>query len=255
MRKGGNSLVSRHLNLQISRDSPQQSTGYFRRHSLMGLDIWQRIDDSFLWGHNQIERQDPMLKRLYSKGFPAVSSGNRKTINPRARWRRRRRFLVRALVLAAAVQGGAWGVAAADDQVARAATASIAPAVAERSNWEDGLSFETSAHRAWYNVFWTGKCSKLPFFDRLTCLKGRPTWAEVTQMVLAKAQPDARTAMHVRMIRLGRMIGHEWARHNDDRRIDSDDLVRWSEWLKKSADVSGAVDRMAESVQSKLVDR
>jgi len=221
----------------------------------MGLDICQRIDDSFLWRYNQIERQDPMLKRLYSKGFPAVSGVNRKTINPRATWRRRRRFLVRALVLAAAVQGGAWGVAAADDQVARAATASIAPAVAERSNWEDELSFETSAHRAWYNVFWTGKCGELPFFDRLTCLKGRPTWSEVTEMVLSRAQPDTRTAIHGRMIRLGRMIGHEWARHNDDRRIDSDDLVRWSEWLKKSTDVNGAVDRLAQAAHSKLEDR
>ena len=184
-----------------------------------------------------------------------MNSGNRKGLVPRATWRGRRRFLFRALVLATAVHGATWGLAAADDQVARAATASIAPAVAERSNWEDGLSFETSAHRAWYNVFWTGKCSDLPFFDRLTCLKGRPTWTEVTQMVLAKAQPDARTAMHDRMIRLGRMIGHEWARHNDDRRIDSDDLMRWSEWLKKSADVDGAVNRLAEAAQSKLEDR
>ncbi len=139
--------------------------------------------------------------------------------------------------------------------MARAAAASIAPAVAKRSHWEDGLSFDTSAHRAWYNVFWTGKCGELPFLERLTCLKGRPAWTEVTRMVMAKAQPDARTAMHDRMIRLGRMIGHEWARHNEDRRIDNDDLTLWSKWLKKSADVNGAVDRMAEAALSLLEQR
>ena len=192
---------------------------------------------------------------MYSDGLPAVNSGTRKRLDPRATWRGRCRFVFWALVLATAVQGGTWGPAVADDRVARAATASIAPAVAERSHREDGLSFETSAHRAWYNVFWTGKCGELPFFDRLVCLKGRPTWTEVSRMVLAKAQPDARTAMHDRMIRLGRMIGHEWARHNDDRRIDSDDLMRWSEWLKKSADVNGALDRTTTAARTKLEDR
>ncbi len=58
--------------------------------------------------------------------------------------------------------------------------------------------------------------------------------------------------MHDKMIQLGRMIGHEWARHNDDRRIDNDDLMRWSEWLKKSADVNGTVNRLAEAALSKL---
>ena len=54
------------------------------------------------------------------------------------------------------------------------------------------------------------------------------------------------------MIRLGRMIGHEWARDNDERRIDSDDLTLWYEWLKKSADVTGTVNRLSEAAQRKL---
>ncbi len=184
-----------------------------------------------------------------------MNGGTRKRMDPRATWRGRPRFLFRALVVTMAVQGGTWSLAAADDRVVRAANVSIAPARAERSHWVGGLSFETSAHRAWYNVFWTGKCGELPFFERLMCSKGRPTWTEVTRMVLAKAQPDARTSVQNRMIQIGRIIGHEWARHNDDRRIDNDDLMRWSEWLKKSADVNGAVNRLTEAAQSKLEDR
>lgn len=202
-----------------------------------------------------IERQDPMMKRMHSEGVPVVIGGSRKKIDFRAAYGARCRFLFRALVLAAVVLGGTWGHATADDRVARAANASIAPPIMERTDWESGLSFETSAHRAWYNVFWTGKCGELPFFERLICLKGNPAWTEVTQMVLAKAQPDARTDIHDRMMRLGRMIGHEWAKHNDDRRINNDDLIRWSKWLKKSTDVNGVVDRLAEAAQRLLGTR
>jgi hypothetical protein len=118
-----------------------------------------------------------------------------------------------------------------------------------------GLSFDTSAHRAWYSVFWTGKCSELPFFERLVCLKGNPTWSEVTKMVLAKARPGARAVLRAKMMRLGRMIGYEWARHNDDRRIDSDDLKRWSDWLKDGPDVASAVDRLSKVARHRLTQQ
>ena len=134
-----------------------------------------------------------MTKMVNSGELPAMNRVMRKRIVPRVTWRRHGRFLFRALVLAAAVHGGTWGLAAADDHVARADTASIAPATTERSNLVAGLVFETSAHLAWYNVFWTGKCEKLPWIARIMCLKGRPTWTEVTQMVMDKAKPDARS--------------------------------------------------------------
>lgn len=124
--------------------------------------------------------------------------------------------------------------------------------IGERSNWAGGLNFETSAHRAWYAVFWTGKCGELPFLERLVCVKGRPTWSEVTRTVLSKAPFGARTALKDELVRLGRMIGFEWARTNDERRIDNDDLERWSEWLKKDADVNSAVKRLAKAVDLRL---
>ena len=136
--------------------------------------------------------------------------------------------------------------------MAQAATTMIPPAIAQCSNCEDELTFETSAHRAWYKVFWTGKCSELPWLEQFVCVEGRPTWTEVTRMVVDKATPDTRTVIHDKMIGLGRMIGHEWARDNDERRIDSDDLTLWYEWLKKSADVTGSVNRLSEAAQRKL---
>ena len=74
----------------------------------------------------------------------------------------------------------------------------------------------------------------------------------MTQMIVGKAKPHTQTAIHNKMTKLGRMIGHEWARDNDDRRIDSDDLILWYEWLNKSTDVTGVVARLSQAVQDKL---
>ncbi len=161
------------------------------------------------------------------------------------------RALVQALVVLVAVHGAAPGVAAAIDETTGAANPDTALVPAGQADPTAGLSFETSAHRAWYSFFWSGKC-ELPFFERLVCLMGHPTWTDVTQMVLDKAQPDARAAMRDMMNRTGRMIGHEWARHNDERRIDDDDLIHWSKWLQDEPDVASAVERLFEAARRRL---
>jgi hypothetical protein len=162
------------------------------------------------------------------------------------------RLAISILVVTAVLHGTAFGVSASEDQLVRAASASLPPTAENLTKRESGLDFETSAHRAWYGVFWTGKCDELPFLERMTCMTGRPTWSEVTQMVLSKTPPDARRALHDRMIMLGRSIGFEWSRSNDERRIDTDDLQRWSDWLKESGDVAGTVDRLAETIRGRL---
>ena len=189
---------------------------------------------------------------MFSIRPPVVTRGKRRKLNPIAVSERRWRSVFRTLVVAAVAHVGMSGLAAADGQIVRAANASIAPVIAESIHWKGGLSFETSAHRAWYAVFWTGKCGDLPFLERLVCVKGRPTWSEVTRTVLSKAPFGARTALKDKLVRLGRAIGFEWARHNDERRIDNDDLERWSEWLKNDANVNGAVERLAEAVDVRL---
>ena len=193
-----------------------------------------------------------MMKRVQSEKLPAANDSARNGVHFRAASRGHIGFLYRALVLAATLLGATWGLAAADDQVGRAANASIPLVVAERSHWESGLEFESTYQRNWYNVFWTGKCEDLPFFDRLLCLKGSTAWTDVTRMVMDKTKPEARDEIRIRMIELGRKIGHEWARHNDDRRINNDDLKRWSNWLKKRRDVNGTVDRLARDAENLL---
>ena len=173
-------------------------------------------------------------------------------MDPRTAWPNRRKFLFRALVLVAAIQGGTWVYAAADDRVAQDATTNTPKTITEHSKFEDELTFENSTHRAWYTVFWTGNCDELSWFERFLCVEGEPTWTEVTQMIVGKATPNTQKAIQNKMTRLGRMIGHEWARDNDDRRIDSDDLILWYDWLNKSTDATGVVARLSQAVQDKL---
>ena len=220
----------------------------------MRLDINQLNEVSFKWERDEYERQLSMKKNVQSGGYPAAISGMLKRAHFCVASRRRVGFLLRALILGTVVHGATLGLAAADDQVGRAANASIPPVVAVGSHWKDGLKFESNYQRNWYNVFWTGKCDSLPFFDRLLCLKGSTAWTDVTKMVMDKTEPEARDKIRIRMLELGRKIGHEWARHNEDRRIDNDDLIRWSSWLKKSDDVNGTVDRLAKDAE-KLLSR
>ncbi len=158
------------------------------------------------------------------------------------------------IVIAAALAYGVAADGAAAAERADLAAADAAPAATARIDPTQGLDFETTAHRAWYGVFWTGKCGDLPFLERLTCVKGRPTWPKITGMVVAKAAPDRRAALRARMNRLGHLIGFEWARHNDERRINNDDLEKWSVSLRKSADVNDAIERIADAAR-RLINR
>ena len=173
-------------------------------------------------------------------------------MDPRATWPNWRKFLFRAMVLVATIHGGTWVYAIAAARVAHDDATNTPQTITEHSKNEDELTFENSTHRAWYTVFWTGNCDELPWFERFLCVEDEPTWTEVTQMIVDKATPRTQTAIHNKMTRLGRMIGHEWARDNDDRRIDSADLILWYEWLNKSTDASGVVARLSQAVQDKL---
>ncbi len=165
--------------------------------------------------------------------------------------------------MATLVHGAAPGVAAAQDRApgnpaedpTAAAHRDTAMAYAKQTDPAAGLSFETSAHRAWYGVFWTGECAELSFLERMFCMKGEPTWTEITRMAVAKARPDTQAVIRHKMNTLGRTIGYEWARPNDERRIDSEDLERWSEWLKDSPNVNGVLDRLDKAARSLIEEQ
>ena len=162
------------------------------------------------------------------------------------------RNLARVLVVFGVVHGAALGFAAAEDKATGAASSTSALTLAKQADPAAGLSFETPTHLAWYKVFWFGKCGALPFFERLVCLKGQPNWAEVSQTVLAKTPLKARAGIRDKMTELGRLIGYEWARHNDVRRIDNEDLKRWADALKNTSNTASAVERATEAARRRL---
>lgn len=96
-----------------------------------------------------------------------------------------------------------------------------------------GLNFDDDQHRLWYRRFWTGTCQGLPLF---TCFSGRPYWSETMQNTLQKIAPAGRADAKLKMCAIGKLIGHEWAKDNNIRRIDTQLVSVWIERLEKSAD-------------------
>ena len=108
------------------------------------------------------------------------------------------------------------------------------------------LTFDHDKHAAWYRRFWTGDCAGLFF-----CSRGSPNWGEVLDRAESGGAPDrlARTC------RLGRRMGHEWARDNDVRRIDTDDLRRFSRLLLDAPDFDAGLSQVSREVDRRLAAR
>ena len=100
------------------------------------------------------------------------------------------------------------------------------------------LSFDGTTHRGWYRRFWTGACDGIvdDAGERATCsfvkLFHPEYWHETVGIVTARVPDDARAAVRFDLWRLGRLIGHEWARANAVRAIDSDDIDVWGARLR-----------------------
>lgn len=112
------------------------------------------------------------------------------------------------------------------------------------------LSFQDDKQRRWYRRFWTGDCDNLGFF---TCLPGRPYWYDVLKRALANKVPAGDLGrLTNRLWSLGRLIGYEWAKENDIRRIDTDDLQVWSGALTTASDLDRTIDRIKAEAMEKL---
>lgn len=61
-----------------------------------------------------------------------------------------------------------------------------------------------------------------------------------------------RMALCSRLFALGRAIGHEWARDNSVRRIDTRDLRNWTRMLTDADDIGKAVDTIEELMSREL---
>lgn len=113
----------------------------------------------------------------------------------------------------------------------------------------EGLNFDHKEHRLWYRRFWTGNCKGLSFFQ---CFSGKPYWCDSLGTVIDRTAPQARLALARRMVALGRLIGHEWARDNDIRKIHTSDIKAWYRELEKPASLTSALDRIEAAARAKL---
>ncbi len=116
----------------------------------------------------------------------------------------------------------------------------------------DGLAFADDKHRKWYARFWTGRCDDLGF---LVCFPGSPNWNETTRRLVAAAASERRAGLRQRLLALGRLIGHEWAKENDVRRIGTADLRAWNAELDKGGGDDAALGRIEAEARQKLSRR
>ena len=99
------------------------------------------------------------------------------------------------------------------------------------------LTFDDSDHRRWHRRFWTGNCAGLGLF----CSAGSPNWNDQADQLISRAAPADRSAIRIRVCRLGQRIGHEWAKDNSIRRINTRDLTEFYGILKDATDISLAL--------------
>jgi hypothetical protein len=99
----------------------------------------------------------------------------------------------------------------------------------------------------WYKRFWTGDCGGLR-----GCVGGSPNWNEVVGKLVARSPPADRVAVLAKACRLGPLIGQEWTRPRDVRRIDSGDLRGFRKTLESSRDVLKGLDRVEAQARAKI---
>ncbi|HJV41219.1 hypothetical protein [Caulobacter sp.] len=107
--------------------------------------------------------------------------------------------------------------------------------------------YDTAEHERWYKRFWTGTC------DHLTlCVPGGPNWNEIVGKLLVKGGASERGALLPKACRLGQLIGLEWSRERNVRKITTADLKVFSAMLEATGDTLKGVDRVDAAARLKL---
>lgn len=114
------------------------------------------------------------------------------------------------------------------------------------------LKFEDEKHRKFYRRFWTGDCTGLSILDGAFCVSGEPNWNKGLAEVAKKHALPEGGEMIARLCRIGRSIGHEWARENHIRSICTDDLKIWMPELAQAADLGAYLPALEKRVAERL---
>ena len=99
----------------------------------------------------------------------------------------------------------------------------------------------------WYRRFWTGDCEGLR-----GCIGGSPNWNEIVGKLVARSAPPERATVLAKACRLGPVIGQEWTRPRDVRRIDSGDLRAFQRLLESAGEVTKGIDKVEAQVRAKI---
>lgn len=119
---------------------------------------------------------------------------------------------------------------------------------AKLNDFYAGLSFTNDNHREWYERFWTGDCSGVSGF----CLSGRPNWSDTVSHVIKKLETNEVPHFRYRLWRLGRLVGHEWAKENDVRKIHTSHTRKWDSQLRKADQLEKVLSEIEKAAQVAL---
>src|SRR5262249_38104265 len=118
----------------------------------------------------------------------------------------------------------------------------------ERRDPAAGLTFDNEEHRLWYALrFWQGVCD-----DSLSWCFSGDDWYDLMDEGLGRVPAKAQGGLCPRLWDLGTGIGYEWARNNDLRRIDTDDLEDWQETVVESDDLPATLTEIEAAVSDRL---
>jgi hypothetical protein len=112
------------------------------------------------------------------------------------------------------------------------------------------LTFENEMHRNWYVSWWDGKCEGLPSWP---FCQSKPYWSTFVEPVL-EANPNAdRNSLTQELCKLGEIIGYEFARDNQWRCIDRDDLSAWADlFSSKNENIIWKISDVRSEAKAKI---
>lgn len=82
------------------------------------------------------------------------------------------------------------------------------------------------------------------FYEGTFLIKG---WKARIEEILKAFPPDKKEEMRDKLEKLGKKIGMEWARENEVRKIDTPQLQRWGDGLKKAK--SKGAEALAQHIE------
>ena len=115
------------------------------------------------------------------------------------------------------------------------------------------LSFDHNDHKQWYERFWEGDCEGLSFVQSFVCVRDDNHWYRIIHDILPRVSPvTLQPEVRFNLWQLGRVVGHEWARDNNTRLIDTNDVQRWYEELRTSTNIAQTVEEIWSAAWDRL---